>query len=77
MDADAERPVRVVDRLTEKEVKNARPDKGKFVKRLLDGGGLYLQATRSVATATNCYVLVQGKFRSLVAVARHRLSSGF
>ena len=45
--------MRVVDRLTEKEVKNARPDKGKFVKRLLDGGGLYLQATRSTTGGVN------------------------
>jgi integrase len=39
--------VRIVDRLTEKQVKNAKPDKGNFVIRLADGGGLYLQATRS------------------------------
>jgi len=34
-----------MNQLREMEVKNARPDKGRFVKRLLDGGGLYLQAT--------------------------------
>jgi integrase len=32
--------------LTDAEVRNAKPDTGKFVKRLLDGGGLYLQATK-------------------------------
>jgi integrase len=33
--------------LTDAEVRNAKPDRGKFVKRLLDGDGLYLQATKS------------------------------
>ena len=33
--------------LTDAEIRNAKPDKGKFVKRLLDGDGLYLQVTRS------------------------------
>ena len=45
--------MRFVNRLTEKEVKNAKPDRGKFVKRLLDGNGLYLQATRSKAGGVN------------------------
>ena len=31
--------------LKQKQVANAKPDEGKFVKRLLDGAGLYLQAT--------------------------------
>jgi hypothetical protein len=39
--------MRKVDLLTHAQVKNARPSAGKFVKRLLDGGGLYLQATLS------------------------------
>jgi hypothetical protein len=42
-----EAAMRLLNRLGEKEVKNARPDRGKFVKRLADGGGLYLQATKS------------------------------
>src|SRR6516165_2688506 len=46
--------MRIVDRLTEKQVKNAKPDKGKFVKRLLDGNGLYLQATVSKTGGINC-----------------------
>jgi integrase len=37
--------MRKIELLTEKQVRNAKPDKGKFVKRLLDGAGLYLQAT--------------------------------
>jgi hypothetical protein len=39
--------VRKIELLTEKQVRNAKPDEGKFVKRLLDGAGLYLQATVS------------------------------
>src|SRR5436190_23385725 len=48
-DMDTERgwQMREINLLTEFAVKNAKPDKGKFVKRLLDGAGLYLQATRS------------------------------
>lgn len=45
--------MRMSDRLTEKQVKNATPDKGKFVKRLPDGGCLYLQATVSKAGGVN------------------------
>jgi integrase len=37
--------MRRIELLTEKQVRNAKPDKGKFVKRLLDGAGLILQAT--------------------------------
>ncbi len=39
--------MRETNRLTEKEVRNIKPDKGAFVKRLCDGAGLYLQATKS------------------------------
>ena len=39
--------MRKIDILREKEVRNAAPAPGKFVKRLADGGGLYLQATIS------------------------------
>jgi integrase len=35
--------------LTDAAIRNCKPDKGKFVKRLLDGAGLYLQATRSAS----------------------------
>jgi integrase len=45
--------VRQINLLTEFAVKNAKPDKGKFVKRLLDGGGLYLQATLSRSGGIN------------------------
>ena len=44
--------MRKVDLLTEKQVRNARPDSGKFVKRLHDGAGLYLQAHPLVGTAS-------------------------
>ncbi len=39
--------------LTPFEVENAKPDAGKFVKRLLDGKGLYLQATLGQHGAVN------------------------
>ena len=45
--------MREINLLTEFAVKNAKPDKGKFVKRLLDGAGLYLQATRSAGGGIN------------------------
>ena len=38
--------MRVIEQLSEDEARNAEPDAGKFVKRLLDGAGLYLQATK-------------------------------
>ena len=47
MDTEMEMAMREMNRLTEKEVRSIKPDKGKFVKRLLDGGGLILQATES------------------------------
>ena len=45
--------MRILDRLSEKAVKNAKPGPGKFVVRLADGGGLYLQATVSRAGGVN------------------------
>jgi integrase len=39
--------MRMVHQLSDAKIRNAKPDKGKFVKRLLDGGGLYLQATKA------------------------------
>jgi integrase len=39
--------MRKTELLTHRAIRNAKPDKGKFVKRLLDGAGLYLQATMS------------------------------
>ena len=39
--------MREMNRLTDAMVRSIKPDKGKFVKRLLDGGGLMLQATAS------------------------------
>jgi hypothetical protein len=45
--------MRVVDRLTEKQCKNLKPDSGKFVKRVYDGNGLMLQATVSKAGGIN------------------------
>src|SRR5215469_6101738 len=44
-----ESTMRKLDLLTEMQVRNAKPAKGKFVARLLDGAGLYLQATVSQA----------------------------
>jgi integrase len=41
--------MRKLDLLTELQVKNAKPAKGKFVDRLPDGGNLYLQVTKSLA----------------------------
>jgi integrase len=45
--------MREINRLSDAEVRNAKPDKGKFVKRLLDGAGLYLQATLSRSGGIN------------------------
>jgi integrase len=45
--------MREINLLSEFEVKNAKPDKGKFVKRLLDGAGLYLQVTKSLSSGFN------------------------
>jgi integrase len=45
--------MRITNRLTEKQVRNAKPGKGNFLARLLDGGGLYLQATLSKAGGVN------------------------
>jgi integrase len=39
--------VRTIHRLKARQVINAKPKPGKFVNRLADGGGLYLQVTRS------------------------------
>jgi integrase len=39
--------------LTELQVKNAKPARGKFVDRLPDGGNLYLQVTRSLSEGFN------------------------
>jgi Arm DNA-binding domain len=47
MDTERGSQMREMNLLTEFAVKNAKPDKGKFVKRLLDGGNLYLQVTMS------------------------------
>jgi integrase len=49
--------MREMNRLTEKEVRNIKPDKGAFVKRLCDGAGLYLQATRSGIGVNRNWVL--------------------
>jgi integrase len=42
--------------LTDAAIRNCKPDKGKFVKRLLDGLGLYLQATKSTAGVNRNWV---------------------
>jgi len=39
--------MRKMEILTAAAIRNCKPDRGKIVKRLLDGAGLYLQATRS------------------------------
>jgi integrase len=45
--------MREINLLSEFEVKNAKPAKGKFVARLLDGAGLYLQVTKSLTSGFN------------------------
>jgi integrase len=45
--------MRITNRLTEKQVRNAKPGKDNFLARLLDGGGLYLQATLSKTGGVN------------------------
>src|SRR5262249_24853638 len=45
--------MRKINLLTELQVKNAKPDKGKFVTRLPDGGNLYLQVTKSLYEGFN------------------------
>jgi len=45
--------MRKTEMLTDRAIRNAKPDKGKTVKRLLDGDRLYLQATTSLAGGVN------------------------
>ena len=45
--------MRQMNLLTELQVKNAKPAKGKFVTRLLDGANLYLQITKSESGGFN------------------------
>ena len=45
--------MRAINRLSEKEAKNATPPKGKSIVRLPDGGNLYLQASLSGAGGVN------------------------
>jgi integrase len=63
--------MREIDKLTDAEVRNAKPDKGKFVKRLLDGAGLYLQATMSTAGVNRNWI-----FRYELDGERHDLGLG-
>jgi integrase len=73
MDTAWEREVmRMLDRLSEKVVKNAKPERGKFVVRLADGGGLYLQATVSKAGGINRNWI----FRYELDGARHDMGLG-
>ena len=64
--------MRILDRLSEKQVKNAKPKPGKFVVRLADGGGLYLQATVSKAWGINRNWI----FRYELDGARHDMGLG-
>ena len=57
--------------LTDAEVRNAKPDKGKFVKRLLDGAGLYLQATKSAIGVNRNWI-----FRYELDGERHDMGLG-
>ena len=45
--------MRAINRLSEKEAKNATPPKGKSIVRLPDGGNLYLQASLSKTGGVN------------------------
>jgi hypothetical protein len=63
--------MREIDRLTDAEIRNAKPDKGKFVKRLLDGAGLYLQATKSGSGVNRNWI-----FRYELDGERHDLGLG-
>ena len=63
--------MRKIERLTEKQVRNAKPDAGKFVKRLSDGGSLYLQATVSNDGVNRNWV-----FRYELDGARHDMGIG-
>ncbi len=48
--------MREMNRLTDAKVRSIKPDKGKFVKRLFDGGGLMAQATASRAGVNRNWV---------------------
>jgi integrase len=63
--------MREMNRLSEKEVRNTKPDKGAFVKRLCDGGGLYLQATMSGKGVNRNWI-----FRYALDGERHDLGIG-
>jgi integrase len=57
--------------LTDATIRNAKPDKGKFVKRLLDGAGLYLQATKSTTGVNRNWI-----FRYELDGERHDMGLG-
>ena len=63
--------MRNINLLTEKEVKNAKPDEGKFVTRIPDGGNLYLQVTQSVKGYNKNWI-----FRYELHGVRHDLGIG-
>jgi integrase len=63
--------MREINRLTDAEVRSAKPDKGKFVVRLADGAGLYLQATRSGSGVNRNWI-----FRYELDGERHDLGIG-
>jgi integrase len=57
--------------LTDAAIRNAKPDKGKFVKRLLDGAGLYLQATKGTSGVNRNWI-----FRFELDGERHDMGLG-
>jgi integrase len=63
--------MREINRLTDAEVRSAKPDKGKFVVRLADGAGLYLQATKSGSGVNRNWI-----FRYELDGERHDLGLG-
>ena len=63
--------MRRVDLLTDAEIRSAKPDRGKFVKRLLDGDGLYLQVTKSKDGVNKNWI-----FRFEMDGGRHDLGLG-
>jgi integrase len=69
--------MRKIDLLTDAEIRSAKPGKGKFVKRLLDGDGLYLQVTKSTDGVNKNWILryeMDGERHDMGLGPLHRIS---